>query len=183
MSDESWNYLVPRLRGSAWDKGERSVISAGVEPRVALHCPHEPLPWLLGSFVAEEDSLEGSVELRWTWTRDYPTGDDLLIRLQRGDGKLSGTQFLAGNEIYDRKVMLEAMTSAGSQPAADEARRQYEAAQSVVRAKVSLRCGICSVSRSFRMENVQRVAQGFWDLGILEVPFDMFARRVDRRNA
>lgn len=152
-----WPYLVPQHAGSPWSDLPTTGPAAALDwPTVGVYCPHEPTPWLLGSFRLSAEVLEHRGEAHWSWSRDYLTGDGLLIQLGRRSGD-TGLHFLVGDEPTDRQV---------SRFVTD------------LRSRVTLRCSICGTSQAFRLERLQGVLATLYAAGIREITLDALARRV-----
>lgn len=182
----SWDYLVPKYYGSPWeDRSGNSAYVTDLEwPRIGIYCPHDPLPWLFGSFSLSAEVLRQTDEPYWGWDREFATGDAHLIKMGRQSGD-NAFQSLVGNDVHDDDQANDALNRAieehgfGSAQAA-EALEKANTARENLRSRVVMRCGICSLSRAFRMEKVQKIVTVYWQIGRLEVPLEEFARRVDR---
>jgi len=181
----NWKYLVPKLAGSQWDT-RGPVYSTDLDwPTVGIYCPHDPAPWLLGSFSISPEVLEQRDEAYWGWRRDFVTGDGHVIQLGRNSTR-SATQSLVGNEVHDADALNAAFARALElhgplAPETAEAMSKLEAADQGLRQRIPLECGYCRLSRVFRSDRVQRVLTTFWQAGIREVPLTSFAARIDRR--
>lgn len=182
----SWDYLVPVLHGSAWEKYANPLTSADPDwPTVGIYCPHDPEPWLLGSFTLSAAVVEDRGERYWAWQRDYVTGDGYLIHLGRQSGA-PPHQGIVDDQPFDKKSAgrraMEAFEQHGIdspefQKAADLLARGDEG----LRLRIPIQCGVCALERTFRADSVQQVLGVFWTAGIREISLEMFARRVDRR--
>lgn len=187
MSAE-WRYVVPKFFESPWHRPGGSVTRADLKrPNVGLFCPHEPLPWLLGSFSPSHAVLEERGTEFWAWRRDYVTGDGYLIPLGRG-AEDSGNQELVDDAPADRdKLREDLLRSVGEAgPTSAEAiavLRQMEEVDASLRLRIAAKCGICGASWRWRSGSVQQVAQAFWSRGIREVDAATFAAGVARSGA
>lgn len=182
MADE-WDYLVPRLHGSAWDKGESSRFVADLDwPTIGVYCPHEPQPWLLGSFRVSAAVLEERGVASWSWTPDYVTGDGYTIRLRR-QSESGHTQQLVGNEPYDRKVLEAELAGTvdkfGVGPEAMAISERMDSAAANLRGRPILECGECGDRRVYQSESVQAAVALLWEHGRREIALDEFHKFKD----
>lgn len=177
-----WKYLVPRYVGSAWAQPhELSTTSVDLDwPRVGIYCPHEPVPWLLGSFSVSAALHEWGGAQRWTWARDFVTGSGHVIRLGR-KSDAEPFQSIVDDAPHDPEALYERLTQLDpmSEDAADIL-AGIERADASMRSRVAMKCGTCRLSRTFRMERVEPLLSTFWHAGIREIDLESFARRVDR---
>ena len=181
-----WTYLVPSLFGSRWDVRGGPLYSAPLDwPTVGIYCPHEPHPWLIGSFCVSPDVLEHRGEIYWRFRREYVTGDGYLISLGRQSGD-TGTTQLVGDEVYDRQAVADELARAladhgilSSQ--AKGASAKIDRANSDLRVDVRLTCGVCTLRRKVRSETVQPIVNLLWRIGMREIDLATFLRRVDNR--
>ena len=176
--------VVPSLHASPWAKPGAPMIAA-LEgwPRVGIYCPHEPAPWLIGSFVLDEEASERAGAPYWSWTLDYPTGDGHLIRLGR-NGERGRAQYIVDDAERDRgaeKAEVRRATLSGDASELEAVTRAIDHRESNTRARIPMMCGTCGLSRTFRAEHLHRIASTFWAVEYREVPLTVFARRVDRR--
>lgn len=183
MSD--WKYLVPRLHGSPWDARGPLYSTDLEQARVGIYCPHEPSPWLLGSFTLSPEVLVQRGETYWGWERDFVTGDGYVIKLGR-NSKRAATQSLVGDALHDADALKIAFRRALEEhgplaPQTIEAMSKIEGADQELRLRIPLECGFCHLSRVFRSDRVQGVVSAFWQAGIREVPLGTFAAAIDRR--
>lgn len=187
----SYTYLIPRYHASPWGAGGGPLHSADLNwPRVSVYCPHpDPedaaaiRPWLLGSFEFSAESSKRTGDDYWSWWLNYPTGDGLMINLNRQGVGVSDVQYLAGDRIRDREAErdnLRRALEAGDMVAAEAASAAMQDADATTRARLPLRCGICELRRVFRLERLHSVVSGFWRAGIREVPLGTFIKAVDR---
>lgn len=182
----TWNFLIPRLAGSPWDKPGALYSTDLGWPTVGIYCPHDPAPWLLGSFAVSPEVLEQRQEVYWGWRRDFVTGDGHLIRLGRNSTR-GATQSLVGNDLHDAEALQRAFTRALEEhgplaPETTEVMAKLEASDRDLRQRIPLECGTCRLSRVFRSDTIQKVLTTFWQAGIREVPLATFATRIDRRG-
>lgn len=183
---DRWSYLVPTYFGSAWETPGTSRTVADLDwPTVGIYCPHDPTPWLLGSFTLSPAVLEQRGEPYWGWGRKFATGDGYVIRLGQQSGE-DGTRSLVGDGVLDRDALGRNLSAALAahgplSPEAHEASEAMERANADMRLGINMRCGSCTLRRRFRSDTVQPILTKFWQLGIREVPLENFAQRVDRR--
>lgn len=165
----SWDYLVPRFDASPWS-GMSVRVADPAWPTVAVYCPHDPVPWLLGSFTCDADSKY------WGWSRDYPTGDGHIISLGRRSGS-HGRQYLdQSDQPIDRTAERQALRDATGSQDAEQNYRRWAGADARVRLRLT--CGVCALDSVFRSERVQPLVSILWANGIREVTLTAFARRV-----
>lgn len=171
--------IVPALRESPWFKPGDADFVSGPAPRIGLYCPHDPLPWLLGSFVLDEE-ISGKVKSPyWSWTTQYPTGDGLLIRLGG-----QGQQYLVDDKIRDRdeeRAQLRAALASGDPERQATVVKDIDRREATTRSNLLLKCGTCPLRRKFRTEKLHPILSTFWQVGYQEVPLATFAARVVRR--
>ncbi|MFJ1510913.1 hypothetical protein [Cellulosimicrobium funkei] len=182
----TWDYVVPALHGSPWEQYASPLVSTDLDwPTVGVYCPHAPQPWLLGSFHVSDAVLEERDEIHWGWRRDYATGDGYLIPLGRQSG-VTPTQSILDDAPFDKKATTARAMRALEQHGIESEQFKRASAEmargdSELRARIPLRCGHCSLARTFRSESVQTVMSVFWRAGVREISLETLARRVDRR--
>jgi hypothetical protein len=176
VSTSDWDYLIPRYETSPWAVPERSAYFTDLDwPTVGVYCPHEPVPWLLGSFQVSAEVLQAEGTAYWGWVPDYVTGDGRVIRLKR-QSESSHTQWLVGDETYDRKTLQDALTGAleksGPGPEALAISEQMDHAAANLRGRAILECGECGNRKVYRTEGVQSAAALLWEHGRREIALD-----------
>lgn len=177
---DNWTYLVPEYHGSPWyEKQGSQIVTDREEPRVGIYCPHDPAPWLIGSFTVSGMVLEERGEVLWSFENKWMSGDGYLFNLAA-----EPVAYLVDKTPYRRNEVAERLRDAverhgfGSGEAAAIAAEQ-EQAQAKLRARPKLRCRICQDGRDFRSENVQAALGLLWATGRREVTLQTFIRWVE----
>lgn len=178
----NWPFIVPRYAETRWASGRASAYVTDLEwPNVGVFCPHDPEPWLIGSFSVSAAVLEQKDVVHWGWDKTFVTGDGYLIHLdQTGE---DGLQNIVDDAPYDREAaqrrMTDAIESEGVGPAVMALMEEKERSDRALRARVRLKCGGCGFDRVFRVEKLHRILSIFWQIGMREVEVRTLARRVD----
>jgi hypothetical protein len=152
-----WRFRFPTKSHIPRDlakKMKRSYSAIDVQSiaSVSVYCEEESHagdPWLIGSFVPNEDLLAQG-RLHWAFHPDYPTGDGHMVRVGSGDMKVS----LVDSRVID----WASLTPAEKTDISPDLRGRYRP-----------RCEHCGLARSAREESMNSAITGLYAAGIREV--------------
>lgn len=191
-----WDFVVPRFFDSPWYRAghQRSVFSTNLDlPNVGVFCPHDPHPWLLGSFEVSEEVYRQTGKVHWAWVPEFVTGDGYVIHLRRQSARRH-MQYLVDDRPHDSQALAAELTEALKEhgPLSAEAQalsEQMGRASQSIRGRIVMECELCDLRRVFRSENVQAPVAMLWQLGRRELTLEAFSKvfdtlgRVKRRRA